>query len=247
MALHFLERYEIMVVKCPSKFDLRRVANVVNATPLLKLVAPTADQLGFCERAFIEELGSERVTIVQNNQGSSVATILVRGSTQNVLDDFERAINDGVNVYKAMAKNGRFLAGAGASEIELGQRLNNHADSTKTLNQYAMKKYAEAFEIIPRILSENAGFKSTETLPALYAAHLKGEKDAGLDIETGEVFSSSKSGIYDLLSTKANAIRLATNTALTILRISQIIMSKPAGGPKAPKMGGMDSMDDSPV
>ena len=248
MALHFFERYQIMVVKCPSKFDLRRVANVVNATPVLKLVAPTPDQLGFAEVAYTEEIGSDRVTIVRNDQGSSVSTVLIRGSTQNILDDFERAIDDGVNVYKAMAKDGRFVAGAGACEIELGQRLNNYADSTKTLHQYAMKKYAEAFEVIPRILTENAGFRATETLPHLYAAHQKGEKDAGLDIESGEVVSVSKLGVYDLLSTKTNAIRLATNTALTVLRISQIIMSKPSGGPKPPRMGGgMDSMDDQVI
>lgn len=94
-----------------------------------------------------------------------------------------------------------------------------------------MLQFGEAFETVPRVLAENAGQDATTAVSALYAAHLKGEASAGINIEGG-VVDSAKAGIIDLLVTKESAIRLAVDAALTVLRVDQIIMSKAAGGPK---------------
>jgi T-complex protein 1 subunit theta len=107
-----------------------------------------------------------------------------------------------------------------------------------------MRKYAEALEVVPRTLSENAGLNPTEILAKLYAAHESGEANAGVDIEESGVKDMTPQGVYDLLLTKEQAFRLASDTAITILRIDQIIMSKQAGGPKAPQQGGWDNDDD---
>jgi T-complex protein 1 subunit theta len=244
MALHFIERHKIMVVKTPSKFQLRRICKAIGATPLVKIGAPTQEELGHCDVVTVEEIGSTQVTIFrQNNEDSAVSTLVVRGSTDNIMDDVERAVDDGVNVYKTMCKDGRFLPGASATEIELARRLQSFGDSTPGLEQYAIRKYAEAFEVISRTLADNSGFNSTELLSNLYAAHTKGTISAGIDIESGEVVDAAKLGVYDLLLTKHNAIRLATATTATVLRVDQIIMSKPAGGPKPPKQGPMDADD----
>jgi len=244
MAIHFIERYKMLAVKTPSKFQLRRICKAVGATPLVKIGAPTQEELGSCDEVTLEEIGSTQVTVFrQSKEDSAVSTLVVRGSTDNIMDDVERAVDDGVNVYKSLCKDGRFVPGAAASEIELARRLQIFADSTPGLEQYAIRKYAEAFEVVARTLADNSGFNATELISNLYAAHTKGATSSGIDIESGEVVDATKLGVFDLLSTKYNAIRLATATTTTVLRVDQIIMSKPAGGPKAPKQGPMDADD----
>jgi T-complex protein 1 subunit theta len=241
MALHFLERYKIMAIKIPSKFDLRRVAKTVGATPLVKLQAPKPEELGHCDNVFTDEIGSTKVVIFrQDTEESEVSTIVVRAATQNTLDDIERSIDDCVNVFKALAKDGRFVPGAAATEIELAKRLQTFGDATPGLVQYAIKKFAEAFEVVPRALAENAGLVPTDVLASLYAAHQKGNAADGVDIDEGKLLNATEKGIFDLLATKQSAIRLATHAAITVLRVDQIIMAKPAGGPKVPQMGARD-------
>jgi len=241
MALHFLERYKLMVLKVPSKFELRRICKAVGATPLVKLGPPTPEELGRADIVTVEEIGSTRVTIFrQESDESGISTIVVRASTSNLADDIERAIDDGVNVFKGLIKDPRFVPGGGATEIELAKRLQAFGDSTPGLAQYAIKKFGEAFEVVPRTLAENAGLKAIDVLSSLYAAHSKDQISDGLDIEEGEVRNMVDAGVLDLLTTKHWAIKLATDAALTILRVDQIIMAKRAGGPKPPAQGARD-------
>ncbi|KAI9353582.1 chaperonin Cpn60/TCP-1 family [Obelidium mucronatum] len=238
LALHFMNRYNIMVVKILSKFDIRRLCKVVGATALTRLGAPTPEEMGYCDVVEGVEIGSDRCTVFrQEDESTKTATIVLRGGTTNSIDDLERAVDDGVNVIKAAVKDGRLVAGAGATEIELARRLAEIGERTAGLNQYAIKKFAQAFEVIPRTLAENAGLDSTEVLSRLYATHQAGNPSTGVDIEgeDNQVLDASKAGIYDLLSVKQMAIKLATHTACTILSVDQIIMSKPAGGPKVPQ------------
>lgn len=241
MAMHFLERHKIMAVKCPSKFDLRRICKAIGAVPVVNLRAPTLEELGSADQVTVEEIGSTKVTIFRENKGSGIATIVIRASTTNTLDDLERVVDDGVNVFKAMTRDGSFVAGAGATEIELSKQLQAFGASTKGLSHYAIRKFAEAFEVIPRTLAENAGQKATEALARLYAAHDKGNKADGLDIETGEVKNAVDLQVLDLMQTKRWGIKFATDAAITILKIDQIIVAKRAGGPKPPAQGPMDA------
>ncbi|KAH3743087.1 Tcomplex protein 1, theta subunit [Pelomyxa schiedti] len=249
LSLHYLERYRIMLVKVLSRFDLRRLCLAVHATPLISLGVPTPDKLGTCDVVTQEEIGSTMCTIFrQEADTSKLATLIVRASTQNVLDDIERAVDDGVSVFKQMTKDGRFVAGAGACETELAIRISSWGETQPGLDQYAIKKFAEAFEVVPRTLSENSGLNQTETVSKLYAAHQSGKPHAGVDIEGnngGILPNSVEEGVLDHLGSKRQAIELATNAAVTILRVDQIIMQKQAGGPKPPKQGGaMDAGDD---
>jgi len=236
LALHYIERFNIMLVRIQSKFQLRRVCKAIGATPLVKLGAPIPEELGYCDEVVVEEIGSTKCCVFrQNNEESEISTIIVRGSTNNILDDIERAIDDGVNVYKGLCKDGRFLAGAGAFEIEVSRQLEAFADATPGLSQYAIRKYSEAFEIIPRTLAETSGHDSAKVISNIVVAHTKGNTDFGIDIETGSPKSCVEMEIFDHFVAKQYAIKLATNTANTVLRVDQIIMSKPAGGPKPPK------------
>ncbi|RUS14466.1 T-complex protein 1 theta subunit [Endogone sp. FLAS-F59071] len=241
LALHYLNRLDILVVKVLSKFDLRRLCRVTGATALARLGAPMPEEMGFCDIVETIEIGGDRVTVFrQEDETSRTATIVLRGATSNHLDDIERAIDDGVNVVKAITKDNRLVPGAGATEMELNKRLLAVGERTPGLNQHSIKRFAEALEVIPRTLAENAGLDATEVLSKLYAAHYKEENGGvaiGVDIENEAdgTQDAVKAGIYDVLTAKYWGIKYATDAALTILQVDQIIMSKPAGGPKQPK------------
>ncbi|KAL7749547.1 T-complex protein 1 subunit theta [Sorochytrium milnesiophthora] len=235
LALHFMNRMGIMVVKVLSKFDLRRLCRATGATALARIGAPLPEEIGTCDFVETVEIGSDRCTVFrQENETTKTATVIIRGSTQNLLDDVERAVDDGVNVIKALTKNPRLVAGAGACEVEISKRLQEIAEKTSGLNQYAIKKFAEALEVVPRTLAQNAGMDATEVMSKLYAAHQKGEATVGVNIEgeENETVDAKARGIMDVLNVKAWAMRLAADAALTVLRVDQIIMAKQAGGPK---------------
>lgn len=117
IVLHFMDKYKIMVVRIMSKFELRRVARAVRATILSKLEAPTPDETGSSDDVGVEEIASEKVVIFKRNtEDCKLSTIVLRGSTRNILEDIERAIDDGVHVYRSLLRNGEFLPGAGSVE-----------------------------------------------------------------------------------------------------------------------------------
>jgi len=240
VALHFLEKYGIMALKIPSKWDLRRICSAVNATALVRLGAPTPEEMGHCSLAYVRELGGKLVTIFHQNEGenSHLATIVLRASTESLLSDLERAIDNGIMTVKHLSSNPEFVPGAGACEIELAHQISRFGESSPGLEQYAIRQYARAFEIIPRTLAENNGMDATRIVTELYAAHANGQKNAGVDLDNNTIGSTP---VQDLMVSKRNAIRLATDAALTVLRVDQLIMSKPAGGPKAPEQGPNDA------
>ncbi|SCV05515.1 LANO_0H09186g1_1 [Lachancea nothofagi CBS 11611] len=269
LALHYLNRYNILVLKVASKFELRRICRVCGATPMARLGAPTPEEIGVVETVKTVEIGGDRVTVFRQEQDevTRTATIILRGATQNNLEDIERAIDDGVAAVKGLMKpdGGKLLPGAGATEIELVSRITQFGERTPGLLQLAIKQFAVAFEVVPRTLAETAGLNVNEVLPNLYAAHTSANSKEqtssdegassndgayfGVDIE-GEnsegVKDVREEGTFDLLAVKKFAVNVATEAATTILSIDQIIMAKRAGGPqvpKGPKPGNWDQDD----
>lgn len=163
MALHYLNKYGIMAVRLNSKFDLRRLSKAVNGTVLPRLTPPTPQELGFCDTVCVDELGDTSVVAfrVEGNE-SRIATIVVRGSTDNYMDDIERAIDDGVNNFKCLSRDGRLVAGAGATEMQLARQLTVFADTLPGLEQYAVRKFAVALESFPKALAENSGLNANK-------------------------------------------------------------------------------------
>jgi chaperonin GroEL (HSP60 family) len=197
--MHYLNRFNIAVLKVLSKFDLRRVCRVVNATPLARVGAPTPEEAGFIDVFETIEIGGDRVTVlrqlVDGDQGfdpttpgekTRTATIVLRGATANRLDDLERAVDDGVNVIKALLKDGRLVPGAGATEMELAKRVDSYGSGLKGLSQHAVKRYASALEVVPRTLAENAlgGAEGNEVISGLWAKHeQQNGENWGVDVE----------------------------------------------------------------
>ena len=243
LALHYLNAAGILVIKVLSKFELRRLTRVVGASPLARLGAPMPDEMGSVDIVETQEIGGDRVTVFrQEKEQTRTATLVLRGATQNHLDDVERAVEDGVNVIKAVTKDSRLVPGAGAAEMQLVERITAQGEKTPGLAQYAIRKYGEAFEVVPRTLAESAGLDATEVIAKLYTAHApqggkKGRQTLGVDLENDDgtgTLDAKEEGILDLLSAKASAVKLATDAVRTVLSVDQIIVARQAGGPKPP-------------
>ncbi|KAI0644997.1 T-complex protein 1 [Trametes meyenii] len=264
LALHYLNRMGIAVLKVLSKFDLRRLCRVVNATPLARVGAPTPEEAGFVDVFETTEIGGDRVTVLRQvvegdpdfddgadgkgakgarSEKTRTATIVLRGATQNRLDDLERAVDDGVNVIKALLKDPRLVPGAGATELELARRVEVYGAGLKGLSQHAVRRWAQALEVVPRTLAENAlgGGEGNEVVSRLWAKHeTSGGEAWGVDVEaeTDGTLQSTEHEILDSLAAKQWAIKLATEAATSVLSVDAIIMSRPAGGPKIPQQSG---------
>jgi len=244
---HYLNKYGIYTVIIISKFGRRRLCRMLGARMCVtKDISPEdLGHVGLCEEI---EIGGRRVTRVVQNEGEScVATIVVRGPSENIMNDVVRACSDGVNTIRAMCRESGFVPGAGATEIELSRLIQDFGATQSGLDQYAIKAYGEALEVVPRTLAANSGMDFEDTIAKLYAAHSKGNPAAGIDIIQKDVVDDvAMNGVLDLLVTKRFGLRLASNSAITILRVDHIIMAKPAGGPKKPeRQGHWDDDDDA--
>jgi len=226
MALHFLDRYKLMCLKIGSKWELRRLCQATGATALVRLGPPTPDEMGYAQSVEQRTVGNKVLTVFENSESTKLATLVLRASTQSVLQDLERAVDDGVHALQQACRDGRCVPGAGATEFVLSQRIGRVADVSPGLDQYAIRAFTKALEIVPRTLAETAGLDAPTVLADMNSSSLE---YPGVDLEGGGVGSTN---VLDLLNTKTSAFQLAIDAALTVLRVDQIIMSKQAGGPK---------------
>jgi T-complex protein 1 subunit theta len=183
----------------------------------------------------VKEIGGRKVTVFNqvHDEDTSVATVLIRAATEHVLNDVERAVDDGINAVKTLCEDKRLLPGAGAVELELNKRLRAFADEVQGLDQYAIRKFGEAFDVVPRTLAENSGCDPTAIMHALHSSHAGPNTETmGFSLATNAPADAVAANVFDVYATKYNAIRLAVDAAITVLRVDQIVMSKPAGGPK---------------
>lgn len=255
LAIHFCDKYGILAVKIGSKFEVRRFAKSVGAAINMTFRVPEAAKLGTCTEMVIEEIGDKQVIVARDDEGAAndnttdneihcrdIATIVLRAATQNVLNDVSIAIGNAINVVKATCMDDRFLPGAGAAEMALATQLHSLASKEPGLQQYSLHAYAEALEMIPRILTETAGLPVDDVLTEMQAKHAAGIDYTGVDIDginegKGWTVNACEAKVYDNLAIKRWALRMATDTACNVLHVDMIIMRKQAGGPK-PQMPG---------
>ncbi|EPR59615.1 putative T complex chaperonin [Toxoplasma gondii GAB2-2007-GAL-DOM2] len=257
VAQHFCNKYDILTLKIQSKFETRRLCRALGATAVVRLGVPTPEELGSCLSITVSEISSKKVTNILTKD-SRVCTVVLRGSTPSVLDEAERAIDDAANLVKALTQDPRLVAGAGATEMEMSRKFAAFGATLPGVEQYAVLKFGEAFEMIPRLLAESSGHSGTEALAALHAAHGQGRVHEGVNTDISVSYPSFKSAaaasapsltinavekkIYDHHKMKQWALRLGADAALTVLRVDQIIMARPAGGP-APRAPGAPDLD----
>jgi len=236
MAQHFLAKKGIYAIRRVSKTDMEKLAKATGANIVTDLNDLSSKDLG--KAGVVEEvkIGDEAMTYVMECKNPKAVTLLVRGSTEHVIDEIKRALEDAVGDIIAALKNNKVVAGAGAPEIELSRSLLKFSETLSGREQLAVKAFAEAMEIIPRTLAENAGLDPIDVLTELRAAHDKKQKWAGINVFTGKVIDAWKSGIIEPLKIKTQAVSSAAEVAVMILRIDDVIAGGSSENMKAPRM-----------
>lgn len=241
LCLHYLNSYGLFVLRIMSKFELKRICKALNASPLASLGQPSQEELGFVDKIEVKEIGSTKVVLLhKDNENTKLVSIILRGPTNTLLEDLERSLANGVSAFKQMLDDARYVNGACSTEAFLYNSLEQFGNKLTGMEQYSVTKFAQAFEGFIRVLSGNAGLDPNTSIPDLLSKNVEGAK-WGVDVLNGKLSESKDMQVFDSVSAKMNALRLASQTAITILRIDQIIMSKPAGGPKPKSNSGWDN------
>ncbi|MFW6230701.1 MAG: thermosome subunit alpha, partial [Nanoarchaeota archaeon] len=227
VAQHYLAKEGIFAVRRVKKSDLNRLARATGARIVTNLDDLEPQYLG--QAGIIEEkkVGEEPMIYVRECPSAKSVTILVRGSTEHVIDEVRRALDDAVGDLAASLKNGKIVGGAGAPEIELSRHLLKYAESLSGREQLSVKAFAEAVEIIPKTLAENAGLDPIDIIVEMKAAHDRGNQWAGIDVFTGKLMDSLDEGVVEPLKIKTQAVSSASEVAVLILRIDDVIAAGP--------------------
>jgi len=239
---HYLAKEGIMAVRRAKKSDMEKLAKATGGKVITNLEELNEKDLGHAE--FVEErkVGGDKMVFIEGCKNPHAVSIVIRGGTEHVVDEVERALHDMLMVVGSIIEDGKAVAGGGAVETELALRVKAYSASLKGREQLAVEKFAEAMEIIPRTLAENSGLDPIDTLVELKAAHERGEKTAGLDVYSGKVVDMWQKGVIEPLRTKRQVVESATEAAVMILRIDDVIMSKRESPPSPPPGGGGGGM-----
>lgn len=246
---YYLAKEGILAVEDVKEKDMKFAARAVGGNIVNKAEDLVAKDLGWAE--FAEEISDAELVKISGCKNPKAVTILLRGSTQILIDELERAVYDGVRVVMDSIEDGKYVVGGGAVETELLLKLREYATSVGGRTQMAIEAFATTFETIPRTLAENSGFNPIDKLVDLKAAHAKGKKHAGLNVYTGEIVDMKALGVLEPLRVKTQAIQSATEAATMLIRIDDMMVSKktPGAGPAMPPgagMGGMGGMGGMP-
>ncbi|MFX1284357.1 MAG: thermosome subunit beta [Promethearchaeota archaeon] len=240
LAQHFLAKEGILAVRRVKKSDIEKLSKATGARIVTNIKDLTADDLG--NAGFVEEvqIGDEKLIYIKECANPKSVSIVLRGGTKYITDEGERALHDALCVVRDVLEDGWAVAGAGSPEIELHKGLKEYAGTIKGREQMAVDAFADAVEIIPRTLAENAGLDSIDVLVELRAAHEKGNTSIGINVDTGKNVDAFEAGIIEPLRVKRQALRSAREAAELILRIDDVIASKSLGeGPGGMPPGGM--------
>ncbi|MBU0756537.1 MAG: TCP-1/cpn60 chaperonin family protein [Nanoarchaeota archaeon] len=242
IAQHFLSKKGIYTVRRVKKSDMEKIAKATGGKIVSNLDDLSADELGKAGHVEERKVGDEEMTYIEDCENPKAVTVLIRGGSEHVIDEVERAMSDAIGDVIAVLKNGKAVAGAGSSEIEIAMALRKYAESLSGREQLAVKSFAETLEIIPRTLAENSGLDPINVLTELKSSHDKGMKWAGIDVFSGKVMDAWKSGVIEPLKVKTQALSSATEVATMILRIDDVIASGPAEAPRGmpPGMDGSE-------
>lgn len=246
LAQHYLAKAGIMAVRRVKKSDMEKLARATGASVVTNLDDLSSKDLGFAGIVEEVKIGDDDMIYVRECKDPKSVSILIRGGTEHIVDEVERAIQDCLGVVPAAIKDKKIVAGGGAPEIEVSKQLRNYAKSVGGREQLAIEAFANALEVIPRALAENAGLDPIDILVELRSKHEKKGATMGLDVYEGKVKDMYKEGVIEPLRVKTQAVDSASEVAVMILRIDDVIaasgLSKGGGMPDMGEMGGMPPM-----
>ncbi|MFA4878035.1 MAG: thermosome subunit alpha [Methanoregula sp.] len=246
VAQHYLTKAGILAIRRVKKSDCENLARATGATIVNTIDSITAKDLGTAGLVEERKVSGGEMIFISKCKNPKAVSIIVRGGTEHVVDELERAIHDALMVVSVVVEGKKIVAGGGAPETELSLRLREYAASVGGRVQLAIEAFAAAMEVIPRTLAENAGLNAIDLLVDMRAAHEAGKKTFGVDADAKKPTDMLKLGVVEPLRVKTQAISSAAEAAVMILRIDDIIAASksaaPGGGMPPGGMGGMGGM-----
>ncbi|MGM0510734.1 MAG: thermosome subunit beta [Thermoplasmatota archaeon] len=253
LAQHYLAKEGIFAIRRVKKSDMKKLSKATGANVVTNLNDLEESDLGGAGMVHEKFVADSHMTFVEESAEGKAVSLLLRGGTDHVVDELERAIHDALKVVAVAIEDEAILPGGGAVEIELANKLKDYAGTVKGREQLAVEAFANALNIIPRTLAENAGLDGIDILMALNNAHEKDKLSShGIEINSGETKDMYEAKVIEPLRVKNQAIQAATEVANMILRIDDVVASKgggdggggapggmPGGGGMPPGMGGM--------
>jgi archaeal chaperonin len=241
----YLAKNGIMAIEDVPEKDMLFAARALNAQIANKPHDLTAKMLGQAELA--EEMEGIDLVKISGCRNPRAVTILVRGSTQVLIDEMERAVYDGVRVVMDAIEDQKYVVGGGSVETEVLLHVKEYAASVGGRVQLAIEAFANAFESIPRTLAENSGFNPIDKLVELKAAHAKGQKRAGLNVFTGKIVDMYKENVFEPMRVKVQAIQSGAEAASLLIRVDDMMITQkkeplPMAPGQMPPMSGMPPM-----
>jgi thermosome len=237
LAQHYLAKQGIYAVRRVKKSDMEKLAKATGGTIVTKLTDLSKSDLGAAALVEERKVADDQMTFVTGCKNPKAVSILIRGGTEHVVDEIERSLEDAVGVVRVTIEDGKMIAGGGATAAEIALRLREYASTIGGREQIAIEAFANAMEVVPRTLAENAGLDPIDTLIELRKAHAKGKKTAGINVYTDKIVDMRKENVIEPLRVGMQAISSATDAAVMILRIDDVIASKSTGGPPMPPGG----------
>jgi len=248
LSQHYLAKEGIYAVRRVKRSDMEKLSKATGAKIITNLDDLKQSELGAAEQVEEVKIADSDMTFVTGCKNPKAVSILVRGGTEHVVDEVERALHDALKVVAVAIEDGVAVPGGGAPEIELAIKLRDYGQSVGGREQLAIEAFAEALEIIPWTLAENAGMDSMDIVIELKNAHAKkAGRNFGVNVLEGKVSDMLVAKVIEPLRVKTQALESATEVASMILRIDDVIASKkspmPSGPPGGPGgMGGMGGM-----
>ncbi|MGB9675248.1 MAG: thermosome subunit alpha [Candidatus Nanoarchaeia archaeon] len=235
---HYLAKKKILAARRIKESDIQALAKATGAKIVANLDDLKPEDLGKAGLVEERKVHKESMIFVEGCENPKAVTILLRGGTEHVVAEVERAMTDAIGDLAAALTVGKFVCGGGAIEVELAKRLRAYAETLSGREQLAVQAFANSLEIVPRTLAENAGLDPIDVLTELKAWHDKGKIDTGLDVFTGKAADMFEKGVIEPLKIKTQAIKSATEVAMMTLRIDDVIAAGKSveKGPKGPSM-----------
>jgi len=247
IAQHYLAKAGIFATRRVKKSDMEKLVRATGASLVSSIDAIGKEELGKAGLVEERKVGGEEMTFVEQCKNPKAVSIIIKGGTEHVVDELERAIHDALRVVGVVVEDKKVVAGGGAPETELSLRLHEYAATVGGRAQLAINAFADALEVIPRTLAENAGLDPIDMLVEIRAAHeKKGKKTFGLNVFEGKAVDMKAAGVVEPLRVKTQAISSAAEAAVMILRIDDVIASSKSPAPECGMppggMGGMGGM-----
>lgn len=246
MAQHYLAKAGVLAARRVKKSDMEKLAKATGSKVINNLADLNSDDLGSCGIVEEKKIGDDKMIFVEDCKDPQAVAIFVRAGLERMLDEAERAINDALYVISDVAELPKMVAGGGSVEMELSKAVREQASQIGGREQLAIEAFADALEIIPRTLAENAGLDILDTMVAIKAAHARKNGVAvGVNVFGEGVIDMLKEGVLEPMVVKQQAIKSGIEVASMILRIDDVIAAKSGGmgGPGAPPGGMPDDMD----